>query len=1684
MQNSAKIAFLDTEISTTSGKIENIGLVFDDFGEEKISISDLNKDFAEHKPDFISGHNFVNFDKKYLANTSFKGFVEKIPIIDTLYLSLLLCPDKATHKLEKPYKQDLDRETPENSPLKDAKNTQILFKYLDEIFERLSVNLQQIFVLLLSENEFFKGYFIYKNIQINSHLNELLQAEFSLEIEHFESFLSNPVEFAFALSFMNLLRQKDAHFFSPFILKNHALAVTILKKLSALKAINLENFAMDNFMVEKFRDFDTLQTNLFDENSATKNAHKISQKEIIKSALNNESFLAILPTGGGKTLTFQLPALIKARQYKGLTVVISPLQALMQDHINNFKQKNKNFKMDAISSYLNPIERKVVFEELKNGSLDILYLAPESLRSNSIFKALQHRYIERFVIDEAHCFSMWGHNFRQDYHFIAQSIRDLEKSTHQDKIPISCFTATAKPEVIADIKRYFNENLGLNLKEFIASSTREGLSYEVLRVEGTRDKFEKLCHILNERQDEKGGAKNPTIIYIPQNARLCKELCAKLQEQFLRLNLNLEVEPFYAKLDDDIKEGRKMGRDKAQILKDFKENNIDIIVATTAFGMGIDKEDIQTIIHYELSDSLESYIQEAGRGARGKDKNGVPYTAKCYILYDEKDIDRNFLQLRRSNLDFGEIVKLVSKLKDEFKKSKNNEVYISLRTLHKRLGKDISEFDSTIIKTALLELEKADIIKRLRYQTQIFATSLKFDKDKMGKAHQILDEKKQIFDEKSKNQQRLNADERDFLRLYDTMVLIIQNIIQKSKEKSTISLDELSDFVGNESEKDMVIALKILENYNLIAKEDDIELFVNFAKASKNLDEFLACEREFFKDIKPFIEKGQSVDLREFNNENLKRLKALDSRENPLYILKFMIQSWDTVLKINQMSFQYYFKDNKCFFEKFEPINKLENAIKARQIIAKYALELIEKNYPKNQDGTLVLPTTELFELVKEHEKVSLNGFHYTLANMSEILNTDFDIKRGRLIYHQREHIEFNPQRISEPKPYRREHYDKSFKIYMKQKIANVHLFKSFLDNFSNGGENAALSFIKNYFSLDKNEFLKLYKLNAKRLENPISQALLDKIIKNLSIEQKNIIEDESKAIMILAGPGSGKTKTLVHKIAHLLTAEDKKSENFLMLAHSRTAVSEFKSRLYGLLGEQAYEVKIMTFHAFALTLLGEKVKNNADLKDKIPLATIALKSGEISLPYIEMLVLDEYQDINSQSYEFIKAIYAQMSDERQIIAVGDDDQCIFDFLGANSYFIKCFKNDFKLEQGEIATHELVTNYRSNQRLVNFANVYRKNFLKNGCKSADLKANSKNIESGFVGFTHYQMELSFANLALCVNKFREFLREQNRQKEISIAVLVRDNDEVCALRYEFERLNIKTHQILDKDGFELKNLIEIWEFIEFLKNGKRRDEAFKFIESKYKDSENLPLFKSVVNRFETEFESGSLSLYDKMLQREIDRKIMAFNFENFVQDLSFNEFEKFNTKDEIIISTMHKAKGKEFDFVFVGIDKKIAFYKNEEKRLLYVAFTRAKSRLFIHSASSALRTLNTYCDKSEIYEKKDENPRQISYIMSLKDIYLSYYTKINEKIQLISGKKCEVKITNDNEKHIDIFLNKISAGRLSNELKNKILAKCEKGYELCKDAKIKYVVQWDDKNNQHFKPQLLCEITLIKSNST
>ena len=1670
-----KIAFLDTEISTTSGKIENIGLLFDDFGEEKISISDLNKDFAEYQPDFICGHNFVNFDKKYLANTSFKHFVEKIPIIDTLYLSLLLSPDKATHKLDKPYKREIHRETPENSPLEDAKNTAALFYHLDEKFDELPLNLQAIFAFLLKDDEKFKGYFLYKQSPINKDIETFLQSEFQLSQSQIEPFLNFRVELAFVLSFMCIFNQ-DSKYFSPYILKNHSEVTKILKSLTQRQ--DVETFAKAEFNIDSFYSFNILTKGTLNLNNQS---NQISQLDIIKSALNDESFLAILPTGGGKTYTFQIPALIKARQYKGLTVVISPLQALMKNHIDSFKVKNQNFSVEAISGFLDPMQRAENFEKLLDGTINILYLAPESLRSNAIFKALQCRYIERFVIDEAHCFSMWGHNFRQDYHFIAQSIRDLEQSLHQDKIPVSCFTATAKPEVIEDIKDYFKQNLDLNLKEFIAENERKELSYDVCEIKADehekrdREKKDKLWKILKA---ENNGKKNPTIIYTPQNARLCRELCDWLREQCkCEDEPSWEIEAFYAGLDDDIsrldEDKRKDRRNKAKILQDFIDDKIDIIIATTAFGMGIDKPNITTIIHYELSDSLESYMQESGRGARDK-----KYQAKCYILYDKNDIDKNFAHLRRSNLDFGEIRKLAAVLKNEYNTKKKNPLLISLKQLHKKMGKSEEKFDPTTIKTAILELEKAGILKRKRVSTQIYASAFKIRQDKMAQARNILDPQKEMIESKQKTQ-KLEPNEETFLRLYGIMTLIIQHIIQRSRENSIISLDELGDIVGEVREKDMDEALKILSKNGLISQENDIRALINIKEAQNKMGEFLSFEMNFFDKIETCIRDGERVDLREFNDDNLKKLR-LDTKANPLYTLKFIINTWKRMLKFTQRQLKAHFKNNICVFEKFKEIDKLKRVIIARKKIFTIMLEIIKERYMDENERLekqqeIFLPSKELYKLLNEKENFTEKSFAFLFKNMDEILEKDFEITGGRFIYYQKECLEFT-ETIKEHTPYGSKDYKVSLQAYQKQRIINTHILRIFLEKFISGKD--PMKFMKDYFVLSQSKFFEEHHIDEKEVTNPISKDLLDKIIKDLNLEQEKILKDDrNKAIMILAGPGSGKTKTLVHKIAYLLTFENKKSENFLMLAHSKVAVREFRDRLYKILGAQSLDVTIMTFHAFALNLIGKKIYQESELDGAISFATKALNEGEISLPYIDTLMLDEYQDVTAKSYEFIKAIYSKMSGKKQIIAVGDDDQLINDFNGADIKFLQDFEKDFTpnvrhlkdrlIDVDEFARYVLMTNYRSNAQLVSFNNAYRKAFLKDGLKSENLVANPKNKQEGFISFTQHSLQFSLRHIA---NEVCEFVSEKARK---SIAVLVRSNDEVLALAYEFEQLGIKAKAILETDGFQIGDLIELWEYLELLKNGDSQEQAKTKICEKYKDSANLGIFENALNLFEEE-----CAKYD-------DKN--ANDFEDFLDSLNFEVLDNF--KNAIIISTMHKAKGKEFDNVFVGLDEKFDFNKDSERRLLYVAFTRAKHRLFIHSKNDILAPLKEHFNEFKVYDKKDDITQKISYMMTLEDIFLG-----NEKAQknikylnqigiaIKAGQLCEIRLYKDNgNTYINIFYAQTKVGSLSKSFVQKLLNKTAQGYELEPRAKICYVVKWLNKKTNEDTIQILCEIILKKA---
>lgn len=411
----AKIAFIDTEVVKNSGKIDTLGLLLNSTEKTTTSVKDIKEILVQGKPDFICGHNFIDHDKVFLSTTSLNLIMENTPIIDTLLLSMLLFVNKSTHRLEKPYKTTINIE---NQPLGDAIQTKVLFLLIDEKFESLSADFRDVFVTLLHDDKYFKAYFQYKNIQ-QCHIDvyEVIKRKIHCSKDEFLVIQkNNPVELAFAFSYINLDSQASISFV---ILKRYPEVVRILKKLTFNQLqIDIEAFSQREFGIPSFREFDkedtsvasmTQQDTLFEsildkkkgifdfarglvsrdydyqeDENAEELVTTISQRDIIVNALEDTSLLVILPTGGGKTFTFQMPALMKAEAYKGLTVVISPLQALMKNHVDSFKENNQNFKVEAISGYLSPIERMNIIAEVENGVIDILYLAPEALRSNSI----------------------------------------------------------------------------------------------------------------------------------------------------------------------------------------------------------------------------------------------------------------------------------------------------------------------------------------------------------------------------------------------------------------------------------------------------------------------------------------------------------------------------------------------------------------------------------------------------------------------------------------------------------------------------------------------------------------------------------------------------------------------------------------------------------------------------------------------------------------------------------------------------------------------------------------------------------------------------------------------------------------------------------------------------------------------------------------------------------------------------------------------------------------------------------------------------------------------------------------------------------------------------------------------------------------------------------------------------
>ena len=322
------------------------------------------------------------------------------------------------------------------------------------------------------------------------------------------------------------------------------------------------------------------------------------QEEVIKSILDNNNTFAVMPTGGGKSMCYQLPALIK----DGTAIVISPLIALMKNQVDSIRGISKNNGVaHVLNSSLNKSEITKVKNDIESGITKLLYLAPESLVKKEYVDFLKDQVISFVAIDEAHCISEWGHDFRPEYRNLKQIIKQI------DNVPIICLTATATEKVQEDILK----TLGIiDANTFKASFNRPNLFYEVRPK--TKDVEKDIIRFVKKRAGKSG------IIYCLSRKKV-EEIA-----QLLQVN-NIKAVPYHAGLDPKT-------RVKHQDM--FLMEDCDVVVATIAFGMGIDKPDVRYVIHHDIPKSLESYYQETGRAGRD---DGEGY---CLAFYSYKDIEK------------------------------------------------------------------------------------------------------------------------------------------------------------------------------------------------------------------------------------------------------------------------------------------------------------------------------------------------------------------------------------------------------------------------------------------------------------------------------------------------------------------------------------------------------------------------------------------------------------------------------------------------------------------------------------------------------------------------------------------------------------------------------------------------------------------------------------------------------------------------------------------------------------------------------------------------------------------------------------------------------------------------------------------------------------------------------------
>jgi len=1562
---------IDLEVSTQTGRIHAFAgqqpdtrrsVVFPQQGRTfDQALADLD-DLADGA-DFLLGHNLIEFDLPHLRAASPGLRLLKMPAVDTLWLNPLAFPRHPYHHLVKHYQDGQLKRDRRNDPKLDAILALRVFgdqqKQLLETPPHLVAAWHW-----LTAGDGSPGFNLVFEALRGSPRPTLTEARDAIRtcLKDFachsqaRHLIADTAEhgwpLAYALAWLSVSVGNSV--MPPWVRHQFPEAGQLVRRLRddacADRGCSWCRERHDaSRELQRFFSFDDFRPEPADEDGSP------LQQVIVEAAMQGRDVLGILPTATGKSLCYQIPALSRYDKTGALTVVISPLVALMADQVAGLQRLGITSCV-TINGLLSMPERAEALERVRLGDAAILLISPEQLRSMSMRRALQQREIGAWVLDEAHCLSKWGHDFRPDYRYVGRFIREKSDGSCAPPPPVLCLTATAKPDVIEEIVDYFRKRLDVDMKVFDGGSRRTNLEFVVAETTGSK-KLNDIHQLLTWHlpPETEGGA----IVYCATRRRT-EEVASFLTA------VDIDADRFHAGLQPE---------EKKNIQQSFIDGELRVIAATNAFGMGIDKPDVRLVIHADIPSSLENYLQEAGRAGRDQQQ------AHCVLLYDPDDVERQFGMSARSRLSRREIHGVLRALRNLNRRYRcGGEVVASSgEVLIADEDKDVrrdSTTDDTRVRTAVAWLEEAQLLRRNENHVRIFPSSLRVSS---------VEEVRQRLRDKP-------IDEG-----YRRCLTTIAEVLIDANPDESISTDMLMMASGLTPEG-VRGALYDLERFGIAGNDTELTAFVHVGVRNPSrgrLAEANELERqliEWMQEAAPDLAVGESAPL------NLRvASQQLKNAGHPQVRPEHVTRTIQSIARDGRsgdgggsLTLRKHDADSIRLTLNLEWSLLRRDAERRRNGASRLLDHLLEQNTPGRRGSDLLVRTT-LGKLTRAIESdltlLSRNGDERKLHRLTE---------RALLWLHEQEVVRLNrgltvfrPAMTivldRDQRGFKQSDY-KSLALHYDATVRQIHVMAEFAER-GLGNVAHALQLSIDYFTLGEDEFLRRWLPDQRReLGRQTTPESWNKIVESLNNpKQRALVADdrETTNVLVLAGPGSGKTRVLVHRIAYLIRARREDPGGIVALAYNRHAAAEIRRRLRDLIGDDARGVMVFTCHALAMRLVGASFSGQANrdpdgdlakrLREVLREATALLRGEGLEseeaeetrgrlLAGFRWILVDEYQDIAGDQYDLISALAGRTLTEEDsrlsLFAVGDDDQNIYSFNGSSVEFIRRFEQDYNAKPAY-----LTDNYRSTRHIIDAANAVigpahdrmkADNPIRINRERAKAPAGGRWAERDPVAGGKVQV-LRIADSS-AISQAQAAVAELERLSSLDpawdwskCAVIAREWSYLEPVRTVCERDGIPV-QTANEENLNLWHLRETQALVNWVRErgpGMLRSADVKDWLDRRPSGPWIELLRQAVEEHDTETATADVPAA------------------SFIEWLAEWARDARRRQNGLLLLTAHRAKGLEFDHVVVldgGWDRR---NPNEDpdapRRLYYVATTRARQTLALarlagpHAFQDALR---------------------------------------------------------------------------------------------------------------------------------